>query len=161
MNRKDIEILSNFDLEEFCKAYKIPLVACVAKNDLKHVNLINGSYIININNSDSMIDVGHWIGLYINNDTAYYFDSFGMNAPKEIIKYVKTKCSHLFQNETPIQNLDQLVCGYYAFYFCWYFHNSKCDKTTLNKFVNQFDLYNSHNNDNILQALIKKNILKK
>ena len=45
----------------------------------------NGAYIVNL---DEYHDIGtHWVALYVNNKTATYFDSFGIeHIPKEVQK---------------------------------------------------------------------------
>ena len=47
----------------------------------------DGAYIINL---DEYSDIGsHWVALYVNNNNATYFDSFGVeNIPKEILKHL-------------------------------------------------------------------------
>ena len=47
----------------------------------------NGAYVINL---DEYHDIGtHWIALYVNNKSATYFDSFGVeHTPKDIMKFI-------------------------------------------------------------------------
>ena len=50
----------------------------------------DGAYVINL---DEYSDIGtHWIALYVNNKTATYFNSIGMeHISKEVEKFVKNK----------------------------------------------------------------------
>ena len=50
----------------------------------------NGAYVINL---DEYRDIGtHWIALYVNNESATYCDSFGVEyIPKEIEKFIGNK----------------------------------------------------------------------
>ena len=50
----------------------------------------DGAYITNL---DEYSDLGtYWVTLYVNNNDATYFDSFGVNhIPKEIKAFVKNK----------------------------------------------------------------------
>ena len=50
----------------------------------------NDAYVINLNEYH---DIGtHWVALYVNNKTATYFDSFGVeHIPKEIMKFIDNK----------------------------------------------------------------------
>ena len=50
----------------------------------------NGAYMINL---DEYCNMGtHWIALYVNNKSATYFDSFGVeHIPKEIKKFIGNK----------------------------------------------------------------------
>ena len=59
-------------------------------NNNNNNNIKNGVYVINL---DEYRDIGtHWVALYVNNKTATYFDSFGVeHIPKEIMKFIDRK----------------------------------------------------------------------
>ena len=81
-------------------------------------NLLNKikdhAYVINL---DEYFDIGtHWVTLYVNNKTAIYFDSFGLeHIPKEIKKFIGNK--NIIANIFRIQVYDSVMCGY--FYVQW------------------------------------------
>lgn len=62
-------------------------------------------------NLDSINGPGtHWTCWYKpNNQICYYFDSFGVNPPKEFEDYMK--CDILYSTYQ-IQKLDQIICGH-------------------------------------------------
>ena len=70
----------------------------------------NGSYIKNL---DEYADVGtHWIVLYISNNNAIHFDSFGVERIlKEITKFIGNK--NIKANIFRIQAYDSIMCGYF------------------------------------------------
>ena len=89
------------------------------------------AYVINL---DEYSDIGtHWIALYVQNNDATYFDSFGVeHIPKEIRifignKNIKTK---IFR----IQAYDSIMCRYYSLGFI----NFMLAKKTLNDITNLF-----------------------
>jgi hypothetical protein len=147
-------LLSNFDIEELCKEFKIPLVACVAKDILRKINLKNGGYVINLDDSTGV--GSHWTGLYVKDYDCCYFDPFGINPPLDVLRFCKGKT--LIINKDQIQKLDQSCCGYYCIAFLYYMHRAKGVnlRTNLFMFAKPFDLNNTTNNDNILQLYLKR-----
>ena len=69
----------------------------------------NGAYVINL---DEYADVGtHWIALYVKNNEAIYFDSFGVEyVPQEIKRFIgyKNTKANIFR----IQADNSIMCGY-------------------------------------------------
>ena len=76
--------------------------------------LKNGAYVINL---DAYADAGtHWIALYLKNNEAIYFDSFGVeHVPKEIIGFIGHKNSKT--NIFRIQADNSIMCGYFCIGF--------------------------------------------
>ena len=74
----------------------------------------DGAYVINL---DDHSNIGaHWVALYISNNKATYFDSFGVeHIPKEIKKTVKR--STIVTNIFRIQACDSLMCEYFCIGF--------------------------------------------
>ena len=74
----------------------------------------DGSYIKNL---DEYADVGtHWIVLYISNNNAIHFDSFGVERIlKEITKFIGNK--NIKTNIFRIQAYDSIMCGYFCIRF--------------------------------------------
>ena len=62
-------------------------------------------------NLDKYSDIGtHWIALHVNNRSATYFDSFGVeHIPKEIKKFIGNK--NIIANILRIQAYDSAMCG--------------------------------------------------
>ena len=68
----------------------------------------DGTYVINL---DEYSDIGtHWVALYVQNNNATYFDSFGVkHIPKEIKEFVKN--TNIKTNIFKIQAYDSIMCG--------------------------------------------------
>ena len=87
-------------------------------------------YVINL---DEYSDIGtHWVALYVNNKTATYFDSFGVDhILKEIKKFIGNK--NIIANIFRIQACDSVMCGYFCIGFIDFMFrgNSLTDFTNL------------------------------
>ena len=68
----------------------------------------NGAYVINL---DEYSDIGtHQVALYVLNNDAIYFDSFGVeHIPEEIKKFISNK--NIKTNIFRIQEYDSIMCG--------------------------------------------------
>ena len=97
-----------------------------------------GGYVINL---DEYYGIGtHWIALYVNNKTATYFDSFGIeHTPKEVKKFI---ISNIYR----IQNYDSIMCGYFCIGFIDYMFKGK----SLTDYTNLFSPNNLIKNDDII-----------
>ena len=82
----------------------------------------DGVYVINL---DEYSDIGtHCIALYVNNKTATYFDSFGIeNIPTEIINFTNNK--NITKNIFRIQVYKSVMCGYFCIGFISYMVKGK------------------------------------
>ena len=71
----------------------------------------DGAYVINL---DEYSDIGtQWIALYVLNNVATYFDSFGVeHIPKEIKAFIGNK--NVKTNIFTIQAYDSIMCGYFC-----------------------------------------------
>ena len=80
----------------------------------------DGTYVINL---DEYSDIGtYWIALYVNNKTATYFDSLGVeHIPKEIKKFVNNKS--IIANIFRLQAYDSIMCGYFCIGFIGFMFN--------------------------------------
>ena len=82
----------------------------------------NGAYVTNL---DEYSDIEtHWVALYVNNKTATYFDSFGVeHTPKEIKKFINNK--DIIANIFRIEAYDSMMCGYFSIGFINYMFMGK------------------------------------
>ena len=89
------------------------------------------AYVINLKEYS---DIGtHWIALYVQNNDATYFDSFGVeHIPKEIRTFIGNK--NIKTNIFRIQAYDSIMCRYYSLGFI----NFMLAKKTLNDITNLF-----------------------
>ena len=111
----------------------------------------NGAYIINL---DEYSDIGtHWIALYVNNKTATYFDSFGVeHIPKEIKKFLDNK--NIIANIFRLQAYDSVMCGY----FCIGFNDFMLKGNNLTDFTDLFSPNNFKKNDDIILNYFQTNL---
>ena len=111
----------------------------------------DGAYVTNF---DEYSDIGtHWVALYVNNKTATYFDSFGVeHIPKEIKKCITNK--NIITNIFRIQAYDSVMCGYFCIGFINYMFKGK----SLTDFTNLFSPNNFKRNDNIILIYFLTNI---
>ena len=93
--------LTNFEIEAYYK--NEPRSNGVYSRDNLPDKIKDAAYVINL---DEYSDIGtHWITLYVNNKTATYFDSFGVeHIPKEIKIFINNKS--IIANIYKIQNYD-------------------------------------------------------
>ena len=103
----------------------------------------DGAYVINL---DEDSDIGtHWIALYVQNNDATYFDSFGVeHIPKEIRTFIGNK--NIKTNIFRIQAYDSIMCGY----FCIGFIDFMLAGKTLTDFTNLFSPNNFKRKDDII-----------
>ena len=160
--------LTNFELIEICKFYKLPLVGVYMKDELNFIKK-NGYYIINL---DSSVNNGsHWVALVINNNDNFYFDSFGCVPPTEVEIFINNnaKVKYGFNNWI-CQDLKSSNCGFYCVGLFIYlkqhkknifksandFINIFYDETLLNDTVLQIFFTNLKTNDIVKNKLLLK-----
>lgn len=156
-------MITNFQLEKIAeeiervrvREIESPINYIVMKDELKNIKRKNGGYIINLDNSKS--EGAHWTALFIHKNIAVYFDSFGCPCPESIIKFCKSKNSHLYFNTRVIQDLDSNLCGFYCIAFLKFV--SMSNKSLLkssNDFSNMFDNSESELNGYLLKGYLNK-----
>ena len=86
--RKDLPPLTNSDLLKFVKELKIKNFRGVFMRDtLPNVSEEVEVGIVNLDSSNN--SGSHWVRYSKKGDKNYYFDSFGLDPPEEIMKYLK------------------------------------------------------------------------
>lgn len=137
---------TNIELEKYAKKdFKIPLKGIYRKDELPKSK--KGLFIVNL--QDSNVGNGtHWVCFDKNEKFSFYFDSFGIKPPVEIIDFCQ---SPILYSEKKIQHDSSANCGFYCLYFLYCFHNDYDYNRILNKFKED-----SIDNDKILQEEINK-----
>ena len=107
----------------------------------------NGAYVINL---DEYHNIGtHWVALYVNNKSATYFDSFGVeHIPKEIEKFIGNKS--IITNLFRIQAYDSVMFGCFCIGFIDFMFNGN----SLTDFTNLFSPNDFKKNDDIILNFI-------
>ena len=121
--------LTNFEIQDYYQ--NEPKFNGVFSRDNLPNTIKNCTYVINL---DEYRDIGtHWVALYVNNKTATYFDSFGVeHIPKEIMKFIGSN-KNIITNIFGIQAYDSIMCGYFCIGFINFMFNgnSLTDYTSL------------------------------
>ena len=100
------KVLSNFDLEKVAKDFPF-WRGIFSRNQLPKKPNIRECGILNL---DSVDGPGtHWVAWYKNKGTKYYFDSYGIQPPEEMHKYLK---SPILYNSIQIQEPGTYICGH-------------------------------------------------
>ena len=153
------ELLSNTDIEHYCRKLHIPLNAILQKNLFNTQTPRVGGYVINLQSTTEGSGT-HWTALYIfPSNHAIYHDSFGLPIPAPILNFLsrnKTKLK-IFQSTDQIQEMSSIRCGWYALFFLSFMHNHRtcADKRLLlNKYNAIYSVQHKALNDRILQELI-------
>ena len=103
--------LTNFEIKGYYQ--NEPRFNGIFSRDNLPNTIKNGAYVINL---DEYRDVGtDWVAFYVNNKTAIYFDSFGVeHIPKEIMKFIGSNNKNIITNIYRIQAYDSIMCGYFV-----------------------------------------------
>ena len=122
------------------------LPECSSADEIK-----NGAYVINL---DEYSDIGtHWVALYVNNKSATYFDSFGVeHIPKEIKKFIGNK--NVIASIFRIQAYDSIMCRYFCIGFIDFMFNGN----SLTDFTNLFSPNDFKKNDDIILKYLLTNL---
>ena len=133
--------LTNFEIQDYYQN-KPRFIGVYSRDNLPD-KIKDGAYVINL---DEYSDIGtHWTALYVNNKTAAYFDSFGIeHIPKEVKKFIGNE--NMVTNIYRIQNYDSIMCGYFCIGFIAYMFKGK----SLTDYTNLFSPNNFKKNDDII-----------
>lgn len=118
-------MLNNHQLTDLAQRMRIPLEGVFFKSQLKDMKLqFNKSYIINLEDeygSDGEENLGsHYTTFQYNKypdgeHKVVYFDSFGVDAPIEVLEFCKVKA--IPHNTKDIQSLMNEACGWFCLAF--------------------------------------------
>jgi hypothetical protein len=107
--------LTNGELSELVKHYKIKKYHGAHIDDRLPKKLLNGYYIINLNGRS------HWTCLLKDGDNFYYFDSYGFVASAE----VEDQIGEYIYSDLQLQHINSTSCGYFVIAFMRYMQNHK------------------------------------
>ena len=122
--------LSNFELENAVKKLKIPFFRGVflldtlpKKPNKKECGIVN----FNKSGGSGM----HWVAWYKNGKTKIYFDSYGVQPPLEVIKYLGRPKLY---NTDQLQPEGEVFCGHLCLYVLKELSAGKRFRDIINKF---------------------------
>lgn len=107
------------------------------------IPILNKHIIINLDSSDG--SGTHWTAVYWTRDKMFYFDSFGLLPPEELIGNRR-----IIANTSQIQDSKYESCGYYCVMFI-----EQMDKISYYDFINQFDPKPTKRNEQIVKNYFK------
>jgi len=121
--------LTNFEIIDICKFYKVPLIGVFMKDELNFIKR-DGYYVINL---DSSVNNGsHWVCLVVKGNDNFYFDSFGCVCPTEVLNFINSKYAF---NNWICQDLKSSNCGFFCIGLLIYL---KKDKQSIFKSANDY-----------------------
>ena len=100
---------------------KIPLGSVfrgvISRDQIALIEAKPGYYIVNLN--DSTQPGSHWVVINVRAppNLMEYFDSFGLNAPHEVVELSERMGVNYWYNSTQYQDLNSVLCGYWCLYF--------------------------------------------
>ena len=100
------KVLTNFDLEKVAKDFPF-WRGIFSRDNLPKKPNIRECGILNLDSADGQGT--HWVAWYKNKGTKYYFDSYGIQPPEEMHKYLK---SPILYNSIQIQEPGTYICGH-------------------------------------------------
>lgn len=104
--------LSNIQLLEAAKKLKIPNFRGVFLRDvLPKTPKVNECGVLNLD--DSRGAGSHWVGWMKRRTDKWYFDSYGLIPPTELLEYLK---SPVYYNSERIQPDNEVFCGHLCLY---------------------------------------------
>lgn len=150
--------MNSFQIHKFLKTnvytskYFLGVFACdTLPTRIPKVN----KHLLLICNTDKISKPGeHWIAIHFSSDnTATYFDSFGMYPQNPyIINFLKTNATKVTFNSRMIQSVFSMYCGHFCALFLYFMVKGR----SLSDFVKMFKNKNLKDNDKIVQVLIDK-----
>ena len=146
--------LTNFEIQKYYK--NEPKFKSVCSRDNLPDKIKDGSYVKNLGEYS---DTGtHWVALYVLNNDATCFDSFGAeHIPKEIKDIIYCSSYSASHNKNIKTNIFRIqACGSIMYgYFCIEFINFMLAGKTLTDVTNSFSPYDFNKNDNIILSYFK------
>ena len=104
--------LTNFEIIDAVEKLRIPRFRGVfVRDNLPYNPKKNECGILNLD--DTSGEGTHWVAWYRKNGKNFYFDSYGIQPPNELINYLKNS---IFYNTEQIQPKGEVFCGHLCLY---------------------------------------------
>eukprot|EP01059_Diplonema_ambulator_P033451 TRINITY_DN699_c0_g2_i1.p1 TRINITY_DN699_c0_g2~~TRINITY_DN699_c0_g2_i1.p1 ORF type:complete len:180 (-),score=0.85 TRINITY_DN699_c0_g2_i1:575-1114(-) len=135
-----IKGLTDYNIVDWCKRYKLPLRNIFMRDEISSKALIetpSGSKISNelnpgfyiINFDDSSGNGTHWVCLCINNVRNLYFDPLATPVLDEVLQF------NVLANTYALQDVRSRLCGHWCCAFMYYINKAK-DKSPVDAYYN-------------------------
>lgn len=123
-------MITNHKLAEHSHRLGIPLITITNKDKIQQIPRQNGGMIINLQDDTDENGVdqpgSHWVGMWMENKKAVFFDPFGFPPPVQVEWWLKPYRPWTYSHKQ-IQNPRSEVCGYYCLYFLYFMTKHKGD----------------------------------
>ena len=123
------EALSNFDLADASQKLKLNVRGVYLLDSMPDKPNDKECGIVNLDKSGG--PGTHWVAWFKNGGNKIYFDSYGIQPPKEVIKYLGRGINY---NTDQIQPRGEVFCGHLCLYVLKEFNESRDFQSILNKF---------------------------
>lgn len=152
-------MLSDIDINQIASDLDLPIIGVFSKDQLPQERE-EGSYYVNMQNAT---DGGgtHWVLAKIYKDEdgyegAIYFDSFGVDMPKEVEEFLKEYKPIPFNNKQ-IQSLRSEECGWYCIYCDYYLTHLRVKDDVIDDYGNFLKMWSENPSKNLtlLKELFK------
>ena len=138
--------LTNIEISEYYKN-EHRFNSVYSRNNLPN-KIKKGAYVINLDEYEN--SGTHSVSLFVKNNEAIYFDSFGIEQfPKEINKFIGN--NKIKSNIFRIQAYDSIMCGY----FCIESINYMLKCKTLLDYTNLFSPNDFKKNNQVIKRIFK------
>ena len=103
-----------------------------------------------VNMDDSTGQGTHYVCYWHDNSNTYYFDSYGVPPPDDLLSYLRTGGKQIAYNTTQLQPIKSAMCGY----FCIYVLKHLAKGTPFYDVLMSFDQNTPENNDKMLMKTL-------
>jgi hypothetical protein len=146
------ELLTNFDLMDLAPQMNIRLDDVLMKDQASN-KMPNGYYIFNLENSNQ--GGSHWVALVkVRTSKYYYCDPSGSPPPQTLIDLLKCNPEYFYYNDTQIQHINSILCGYYCLVFLHQMQQSDNMVDNVEEFLQLFYL-DTKKNDKELKKICR------
>lgn len=151
---------SNVDLEKEAKA----LGPCVTREfkgvySKDEMPVLGNNECVILNMADSDMGSGtHWVAAGIHNRQPWYFDSFGLGIPVNVMRQLGTTATHIVHYPTQIQANTSKLCGDFALgaiHAVAASDPTTSPRTSLGQFIRHMCIPNLKNNDRGIEQQLK------
>ena len=149
--------LTNFDLIDLAPKMGIQLNDVLMKDQATN-KMPNGYYIFNLENSNQ--GGSHWVAMVKQGKKYYYCDPYGVPPPQTMIDLLQINETQLLYNDSQIQHLDSILCGWYCLVFLHQMQQSNNMTNNITNFLELFYL-DTKKNDKELKKICKALLYKK
>jgi hypothetical protein len=115
LERFGVNTTSNFDLRDMARILNIPNFHCVMSNEIQKLKKKKLPIYAVVNYKSDKFEGTHWVCLYKDDNSSYYFDSYGLQIIPELESYLRGGIQSTFH----IQPDGTQMCGSLCMYILY------------------------------------------